>query len=113
MDKALWARLGETVVMAPHAIQRLSDNGPQYTATASVLYAHELGLVPITTPAYSPESNGLAECFVHMFKRDYVNVHELRDAKSVLAQLAAWIDDDNRLAPHSALGKRSRSITGR
>ena len=52
MDKALWARFGETVVTAPHAIQWLSDNGPQYTATASVLYAHELGLVPITTPAY-------------------------------------------------------------
>jgi Integrase core domain len=72
-----------------------------------VLYAHELGLVPITTPAYSPESNGLAEGFVHTFKRDYVNVHELRDAESVLAQLAAWIDDYNRLAPHSALGMRS------
>jgi hypothetical protein len=42
------------VVTAPHPIQRLSDNGPQYPATASVLYAHELGLVPITTPAYSP-----------------------------------------------------------
>jgi transposase InsO family protein len=107
MDKALWARFGETVVMAPHAIQWLSDNGPQYTATASVLYAHELGLVQITTPAYSPESNGLAEGFVHTFKRDYVNVHELRDAESVLAQLAAWIDDYNRLAPHSALGMRS------
>jgi Integrase core domain len=73
-----------------------------------VLYAHELGLVPITTPAYCPESNGLAEGFVRTFKRDYVNVHELRDAESVLAQLAAWIDDDyNRLAPHSALGMRS------
>jgi hypothetical protein len=56
--------------------------GPQYTATASVLYAHEVGLVPITTPAYSPESNGLAEGFVHTFKRDYVNVYELRDAES-------------------------------
>ena len=60
----------------------LSDNGPQYTATASVLYAHELGLVPITTPAYSPESNGLAEGFVHTFKRDYVSVHELHDAET-------------------------------
>ena len=92
---------------APHAIQWLSDNGPQYTATASVLYAHELGLVPITTPAYSPQSNGLAEGFVHTFKRDYVNVHELRDAESVLAQLGEWIDDYNRQAPHSALGMRS------
>jgi putative transposase len=72
-----------------------------------VLYAHELGLVSITTPAYCPESNGLAEGFVRTFKRDYVNVHELRDAESVLAQLAAWIDDYNRLAPHSALGMRS------
>jgi putative transposase len=41
---------------------------------------------------------------VRTFKRDYVNVHELRDAESVLVQLAAWIDDYNRLAPHSALG---------
>ena len=39
---------GETVATAPHAIQWLSDNGPQYTATASVLDAHDLGLVPIT-----------------------------------------------------------------
>ena len=107
MDKALWARFSETLTTVPHAIQWLSDNGPQYTATASVLYAHELGLVPITTPAYSPESNGLAEAFVHTFKRDYVNVHELRDAESVLAQLGGWFDDYNRQAPHSALGMRS------
>lgn len=44
---------------------------------------------------------------MHTFKRDYVNVHELRDAETVLAQLGSWIDDDNRQAPHSALGMRS------
>jgi transposase InsO family protein len=60
----LWARFGEATLKAPHAIQWLSDNGPQYTATPAVLYAHELGLAPITTPAYSPESNGLAEAFI-------------------------------------------------
>ena len=106
MDRTLWARFGEATLKAPHAIQWLSDNGPQYTATASVLYAHELGLVPITTPAYSPESNGLAEAFVHTFKRDYVNGAELRDADTVLAQLGEWIEDYNRQAPHSALGMR-------
>ena len=73
VDEALWARFDETVPTAPHAIQWLSDNGPQCTATASGLYAHELGLVPITTPAYSPQSHGLAEGFVHTFKGDYVN----------------------------------------
>jgi len=56
-----------------------------------VLYAHELGLVPITTPAYSPESNGLAEAFVHTFKRDYVNGAELRDAETVSPSSAAGL----------------------
>jgi transposase InsO family protein len=107
MDRMLWARFGEATLKAPHAIQWLSDNGPQYTATATVLYAHELGLVPITTPAYSPGSNGLAEAFIGTFKRDYVDGAELRDAETVLAQLRAWIDDYNTQAPHSALGMRS------
>jgi len=72
-----------------------------------VLYAHELGLVPITTPAYSPESNGLAEAFVGTFKRDYLGAADLRDAETVLAQLGGWFDDYNTQAPHSALGMRS------
>jgi putative transposase len=88
-------------------IRWLSDNGPQYTATASVLYAHELGLVPITTPVYSRQSNGLAEAFVKTFKRDSVDGAELRDAETVLAQLRGWLADYNRQAPHSALGMRS------
>jgi transposase InsO family protein len=107
MDRTLWARFGEATLKAPHAIQWLSDNGPQYTATASVLYAHELGLVPITTPAYSPQSNGLAEAFVKTFKRDYVDGAELRDTETVLAQLGAWFEDYNTRAPHSALGMQS------
>ena len=108
--KSGWSRgrppFGEAALKAPHAIQWLSDNGPPYTATASVLDAHELGLVPITTPAYSPESSGLAEAFVHTFKRDYVDGAELRDAEAVLAQLGQWLEDYNRHAPHSALGMR-------
>ena len=63
--------------------------------------------MPITTPAYSPQSNGLAEAFVKTFKRDYVNGAELRDAESVLAQLGDWFHDYNTRAPHSALGMRS------
>ncbi len=107
MDRTLWARFGEVALKAPHAIQWLSDNGPQYTATATVLYAHELGLVPITTPAYSPESNGLAEAFVGTFKRDYLGDADLRDAETVLANLGGWVADYNSQAPHSALGMRS------
>jgi hypothetical protein len=56
MDRTLWARFGEATLKAPHAIQWLSDNGPQYTATATVLYAHEFGLVPITTRRTAPRA---------------------------------------------------------
>ena len=71
-----------------------------------MLYAHALGLEPITTPAYSPQSNGLAEAFVHTFKRDYINGADLRDAEAVLAQLGSWIEAYNRRARHSALDMR-------
>lgn len=107
MDRALWKRFGEAALRTPHAIQWLSDNGPQYTATESVFYAQQLGMEPITTPAYSPQSNGLAEAFVKTLKRDYVSGADLRDAESVLLQLTAWIEDYNTRAPHSALGMRS------
>jgi transposase-like protein len=108
LERALGRKTMEVEILrAPHAIQWLSDNGPQYTATATVLYAHELGLVPITTPAYSPESNGLAEAFIGTFKRDYVDGAELRDAETVLARVGGWFEDYNTRAPHSALGMRS------
>jgi transposase InsO family protein len=67
-------------------------------------YAEDLGFKPITTPAYSPESNGMAEAFVNTFKRDYVSGGDLSDADTVIRQLPGWIDDYNRNAPHSAHG---------
>jgi len=110
MDRSLWKRFGEAALATPHTIQWLSDNGPQYTATESVFYAHELGFEPITTPAYSPQSNGMAEAFVKTLKRDYVGGADLRDAESVLLQLTEWIEDYNTRAPHAALGMRSPAV---
>jgi len=107
MERALWKRFGEEALETPHAIQWLSDNGPQYTATETVFYAQELGFQPITTPAYSPQSNGLAEALVKTLKRDYVAGADLRDAESVLMLLNEWLEDYNTRAPHSALGMRS------
>ena len=71
---------------------------------------HELGLRPITTPAYGPERNGLAEAFVGTFKRDDLGAAELRDAEIVLTHLAGWFDEYTSQAPHSALGMRSPRI---
>jgi len=88
---------------ASGAVQWLSDNGSCYTARETIAFGKQLGLDIRTTLPYSPESNGMAEAFVKTFKRDYVWFGDLKDARTVMAQLAKWMDDYNEKAPHKAL----------
>lgn len=84
-------------------IQWLSDNGSCYTAKKTVEFGTSLGLEIRTTPAYSPESNGLSEAFVKTFKRDYVWPNDISSAKAVMEKLDEWFEDYNERAPHKAL----------
>lgn len=94
-------RLGQTKTETP--IQWLTDNGGCYTARDTIALGRKLGLDIRTTPAYSPESNGMAEAFVKTIKRDYVWFGDLKDAEAVMKQLPGWIEDYNENAPHKAL----------
>ncbi len=58
----------------PEPIEMLSDNGSPYTARETRNFARQLGLKPCFTPVKSPQLGGMAEAFVHTFKRDYVQV---------------------------------------
>ena len=88
-------------------IQWLSDNGSIYTALDTVIMAERLNLAPITTPAMSPQSNGMSEAFVNTIKRDYVAGSDRSTAAAVMQQIPLWMADYNAVAPHSALGFRS------
>ena len=88
-------------------IQWLSDNGSIYTALDTLCTAERLHLVPITTPASSPQSNGMSEAFVNTLRRDYIAGADLSTAAMVLDQVPLWIADYNAVAPHSALGYQS------
>jgi putative transposase len=90
-----------------HTIEWLSDNGSAYTAHDAITFARGMGLEPCTTPYKSPESNGMAEAFVKTFKRDYVSIHELKDARTVMEQLSSWFEDYNEYHPHKGLKMRS------
>ena len=106
MQRAVTARFGEHE--RPDApIQWLSDNGSIYTALDTLITAERLHLVPITTPAASPQSNGMSEAFVNTLRRDYLAGADLSTAALVLEQIPAWIADYNAVAPHSALGFQS------
>jgi putative transposase len=88
--------------------QWLSDNGSIYTALETRCTAERLNLEPITTPAASPQSNGMSsEAFVNTLKRDYVSGADRSSAGALLDPMPAWIADYNAVAPHSALGFRS------
>jgi putative transposase len=106
MQRAVAARFGAGE--RPDApIQWLSDNGSIYTALDTLITAERLHLVPITTPAASPESNGMSEAFVNTLRRDYIVGADLATAAIVLEQIPAWLADYNAVAPHSALGFQS------
>jgi putative transposase len=105
MTVAVGARFGRGRPAGP--LQWLSDNGGIYTALETVITAERLGLTPVTTPAYSPQSNGMSEAFVNTLRRDYLAGAELTTAAALIAQLPAWQADYNGIAPHSALGYRS------
>lgn len=107
MDQTVTHRFGEFVEKLPSSIQWLTDQGPQYKAAQTVAYGQAWGFDVRTTPAYSPESNGMAEAFVNLFKRDYVYVNELWTADSVLRRLPEWFLDYNKNHPHSGLQMRS------
>jgi putative transposase len=92
---------GATAV--PHPIEWLSDNGSPYTAYETRAFAASLGLLVRTTPAYSPESNGMAESLVKTLRRDYVYLGQLDDAETVMRTLPMWLEDYNEIHPHKGL----------
>ena len=94
---------------APVPVELLSDNGSVYTALSTILRAEQLGLVPITTPPASPESNGMAEAFVNTLRRDYFAEADISTGAAILRQLPAMLADYNTQAPHSALGMQAPS----
>ena len=87
----------------PQPIEWLSDNGPPYVAHQTRKFGTMMGFRICTTPYYSPESNGMAESFVKTFKRDYVQMHPLHDARTTMEQLPIWFEDYNKNHPHKGL----------
>lgn len=106
--EAVERRFGSVdAVPEQHQLELLSDNGGAYVTANTRQLARSLGLTPINTPVCSPQSNGIAESFVNTFKRDYVSDMDLREARTVLAQLPAAFKHFNEVHPHSSLKMQS------
>ena len=66
----------------------LTNNGSCYRANETRQFARMLGLEPKNTAVRSPESNGIAESFVKMIKRDYISVMPKPDGLTAAQNLA-------------------------
>jgi putative transposase len=106
MTQTMEYRFGP-ITKLPHKIEWLSDNGAYYLARETIEFGKSINLIPCSTPAYSPESNGMAEAFVKTFKRDYVFVGDRPDVWTILGQLPQWFEDYNEYHPHKGLKMRS------
>jgi transposase InsO family protein len=106
MHGAVASRFGEGERPAA-PIQWRSDNGSIYTALDTRITAERRHLAPITTPAASPQSNGMSDAFVNTLRRDYLAGADLSTAARVLEQIPTGLADYNAIAPHSALNYQS------
>jgi len=93
----------------PQPLEWLTDYGSCYIANETRAFASSLGFVVCTTPVRSPQSNGMAEAFVKMFKQDYVYLYDIPDAACRHGDgLVAGMDEDyNRSHPHKRLKMKS------
>ena len=111
MAESIERRFAST--QTPHPIEWLSDNGAPYVAEATRSFGRDSGLLVCNTPAYSPESNGMAEAFVKTFKRDFVYLCDVASADVVLRQLPSWFEEYNEITPTRALRCSPQESSGR
>ncbi|HBL7893353.1 TPA: IS3 family transposase [Escherichia coli] len=102
---AVERRFGNELPASP--VEWLTDNGSCYRANETRQFARMLGLEPKNTAVRSPESNGIAECFVKTIKRDYISIIPKPDGLTAAKNLAEAFEHYNEWHPHSALGYRS------
>jgi hypothetical protein len=98
----------------PWPIQWLSDNGSPYTASDTRALARLIGLVPLTTPIESPQSNWHGGAFVKTCKRDYAQLRPRPDAARVRALCGPYHSelsaDGTGSSPSAARSAETRSI---
>jgi len=83
------------------------SNGSAYTTEQTRAFAREIGLLPLTTPVCSPQSNSMAESFVKTMKRDYIAHMPRPDRLTARRNLEIVFQHYNEEHPHSALNYRS------
>jgi len=82
------------------------DNGPEFTATRTLKWAAENGVVLDFIQPGKPTQNAYVESFNGRLRDECLNQHEFLNLDHAEALIEAWRDDYNRIRPHGSLGGR-------
>ncbi len=86
----------------PKAI--ISDNGPEFTSKAVIVWATEQGIEWHYIQPGKPQQNGFTESLNGKIRDELLNMHWFTSLKEVQIMLEEWRQDYNNVRPHSALG---------
>lgn len=100
--------LTEDIIILPSkSVKWLTDNGSAYRVHETRRFVKQAGLSPRHTVVRGLQSNGIAESFVKIMKRDYISLMSKPNGLTAVKNLAEALEHYNEWHPHSALGYRS------
>ncbi len=82
-------------VLPTKSVEWLTDNGSAYRAHKTRWFAKQVGLSPRHTAVRSLQSNGIAESFVNIMKRDYISLMPKPNGLTAVKNLAAAFEHYN------------------
>lgn len=86
----------------PEAI--VSDNGPELTSKAVLIWAARHGIKWHYIDPGKPQQNGFTESLNGKMRDEFLDLHWFSTLKEVQVRLEAWRCDYNEVRPHSSLG---------
>lgn len=85
----------------------MTDNGSCYRSKAFIRACKRLGIKPIRTKPYTPQTNGKAERFIQTALREWAYARAYNNSDQRHSDLALWLHRYNWHRPHASLGKQT------
>jgi putative transposase len=82
-----------------------TDNGPEFTSRAFIVWAQGHGVRHILIEPGRPMQNGYIESFNGRFRDECLNEHWFESLHQARTEIAKWPRDYNEVRPHGSIGR--------
>jgi putative transposase len=85
----------------------VTDNGPEFTSKAMILWARDRGVDLHFIDPGKPTQNAFVESFNGKFRDQCLNLHWFKSIDDARRTIEIWRQEYNGVRPHSSLGKKT------